>query len=122
MASGGAGGSRSPSPGPHLPPPFPPPHGDGEAADSDTEGEDIFAGTVSAGLGREGGGPRGPGAWRRPRRWGWGRQLGPRPWGLGWGWGWGSRQPPPSTQPSVLGFRGCAEWWPQLKAAGSQLL
>uniref|UniRef100_A0A8B9T1W3 Sorting nexin-1 n=1 Tax=Anas platyrhynchos TaxID=8839 RepID=A0A8B9T1W3_ANAPL len=45
MASGGAGGSRSPSPGPHLPPPFPPPHGDGEAADSDTEGEDIFAGT-----------------------------------------------------------------------------
>lgn len=47
MASGGVGGSRSPSPGPHLPPPFPPSCGDGDAADSDTEGEDIFAGTVS---------------------------------------------------------------------------
>uniref|UniRef100_A0A669P5Q4 Sorting nexin-1 n=1 Tax=Phasianus colchicus TaxID=9054 RepID=A0A669P5Q4_PHACC len=46
MASGGAGGSRSPSPGPHLPPPFPPSSAD--AADSDTEGEDIFAGTVSS--------------------------------------------------------------------------
>ncbi|XP_052528070.1 sorting nexin-1 isoform X2 [Tympanuchus pallidicinctus] len=45
MASGGAGGSRSPSPGPHLPPPFPPSSADGDAADSDTEGEDIFAST-----------------------------------------------------------------------------
>ncbi|KAM6352709.1 sorting nexin-1 isoform 2-T2 [Alca torda] len=49
MASGGASGSRSPSPAERLPPPFPDPHGGDSdapgAADSDTEGEDIFTGT-----------------------------------------------------------------------------
>ncbi|XP_037250810.1 sorting nexin-1 isoform X2 [Falco biarmicus] len=49
MASGGACGSRSPSPAERLPPPFPEPHGGDSdapgAADSDTEGEDIFTGT-----------------------------------------------------------------------------
>lgn len=53
MASGGACGSRSPSPAERLPPPFPEPYGGDSdapgAADSDTEGEDIFTGTVSAG-------------------------------------------------------------------------
>uniref|UniRef100_A0A8D0EL69 Sorting nexin N-terminal domain-containing protein n=1 Tax=Strix occidentalis caurina TaxID=311401 RepID=A0A8D0EL69_STROC len=52
MASGGACGSRSPSPAERLPPPFPEPHGGDSdapgAADSDTEGEDIFTGTVSS--------------------------------------------------------------------------
>uniref|UniRef100_A0A8C6Z7G7 Sorting nexin N-terminal domain-containing protein n=1 Tax=Nothoprocta perdicaria TaxID=30464 RepID=A0A8C6Z7G7_NOTPE len=46
MATGG--GSRSPSPAERLPPPFPEPRGGGGdapgAADSDTEGEDIFTG------------------------------------------------------------------------------
>lgn len=53
MASGGACGSRSSSPADRRPPPFPEPHGGDSdapgAADSDTEGEDIFTGTVSAG-------------------------------------------------------------------------
>lgn len=56
MASGGGHGSRSPSPAERRPPPFPEHRGPG-APDSDSEGEDIFTGSVSAAAG--GAPPRG---------------------------------------------------------------
>lgn len=56
MASGGSHGSRSPSPAERRPPPFPEHRGLGPP-DSDSEGEDIFTGGVSAAAG--GAPPRG---------------------------------------------------------------